>query len=75
MFNGNNISNNLDFDNYLKRLGYKFKNDNVEHAGYLVFRDKKISLAMDIGSSQIKITRKIINLAHYLLKLFQMVKN
>ncbi len=51
LFNGNNVSNNLDFDNYLKRLGYKFKNQNQEHAGYLVFKNKKICLAMDVGSS------------------------
>ena len=30
LFNGNNISNNTDFDNYLKRLGYKFKNENQD---------------------------------------------
>ena len=51
LFNGNNLSNNFDFDNYLKRLGYKFKNDNQEYAGYLIFKNKKICLAMDVGSS------------------------
>ncbi len=51
LFNGNNISNNLDFDNYLNRLGYKFKNESQEHAGYLIFKNKKICLAVDIGSS------------------------
>tara|TARA_Y100000591_G_scaffold288402_1_gene272616 strand:- start:7369 stop:8979 length:1611 start_codon:yes stop_codon:yes gene_type:complete len=51
LFNGNNISNNFDFDNYLKRLGYKFKNENQEHAGYLVFKNKKICFAMDVGSA------------------------
>ena len=30
LFNGNNISNNNEFDNYLKRFGYKFKNENHE---------------------------------------------
>ena len=30
LFNGNNISNNHDFDNYLKRFGYKFKNENKD---------------------------------------------
>ncbi len=51
LFNGNNISNNRDFDNYLKRLGYKFKNENQECGGYIVFRDKKFCLAMDVGPS------------------------
>ncbi len=49
LFNGNNISNNADFDNYLKRLGYKFKNDDQECGGYLVLKNKKICLAVDIG--------------------------
>ena len=30
LFNGNNLSNNNDFDNYLKKLGYKFNNDDQE---------------------------------------------
>ena len=51
LFNGNNISNNNDFDNYLKRLGYKFKNDNQEYGGYLIFKNKKICLIMDAGST------------------------
>ena len=49
LFNGNNISNNSDFDNYLKRLGYKFKNVAHEFGGYVVFKNKKICMAMDIG--------------------------
>ncbi len=49
LFNGNSISNNEDFDNYLKRLGYKFKNENHECGGYMVFKNKKICLAMDTG--------------------------
>ncbi len=51
LFNGNNISNNIEFDNYLKRLGYKFKNESQEHGGYFVLRDKKICLTMDVGPS------------------------
>ncbi len=51
LFNGNNISNNFDFDNYLKRLGYKFKSENYEHAGYIILKNKKICLAMDVGAS------------------------
>ena len=51
LFNGNNISNNKDFDNYLKRLGYKFKNDSLEFGDYLIFKNKKTFLIMDVGST------------------------
>ena len=51
LFNGNNISNNSDFDNYLKRLGYKFKNENYDHGGYFFLKNKKITFAMDCGST------------------------
>ena len=36
LFNGNYISNNNEFDQYLKRFGYKFKNENKELAGYAI---------------------------------------
>ena len=42
LFNGNNISNNADFDNYLKRLGYTLKNENQDLGGYTVLKNKKI---------------------------------
>jgi len=51
LFNGNNNSNNQDFDNYLKRLGYKFKNENKDYCGYTILQNKKICLVMDTGSS------------------------
>ena len=51
LFNGNNISDNEEFDSYLKRLGYKFKNENQDNGGYIILKDKKICLAMDVGSS------------------------
>ncbi len=51
LMNGNNISKNFEFDNYLKRFGYKFKNENKELGGYVILHDKKISIAMDIGDS------------------------
>jgi uncharacterized heparinase superfamily protein len=51
LFNGNYISNNDDFDQYLKRFGYKFKNENKELAGYAVLKNKKIVIAMDIGTN------------------------
>ena len=49
LMNGNNISNNIEFDNYLKRFSYKFKNEKKEFGGYAILYDKKISIAMDIG--------------------------
>jgi uncharacterized heparinase superfamily protein len=51
LFNGNYISNNVEFDHYLKRLGYVFKNESKEVAGYTILKNKKIILAMDIGES------------------------
>ncbi len=51
LFNGNNKSNTHDFDHYLRRLGYKFKNENKECGGYIILKNKKICLAMDAGSS------------------------
>jgi len=58
LFNGNNISNNIEFDNYLKRLNYKFKNEEKEYADYIILKNKKICFIMDIGSSpDIKYTK------------------
>ena len=54
LFNGNYLSNNNEFDQYLKRFGYKFINESKEHAGYAILRNKKIILVMDVGSSPIK---------------------
>ena len=51
LFNGNNLSNNGEFENYLKRLGYKFKNENQELGGYIILRNKKICISMDAGST------------------------
>jgi len=51
LFNGNHESNNAEFDHYLQRLGYKFKNQNNELGGYAILNNKKIALIMDIGSS------------------------
>jgi len=53
LMNGNNLSNKLDLDNYLKRFGYKFKNENKEFGGYAILQNKKISLVMDVGHSPI----------------------
>ena len=47
LFNGNYVSNNNEFDQYLKRFGYNFKSENKELAGYAILKNKKIILAMD----------------------------
>jgi uncharacterized heparinase superfamily protein len=51
LFNGNHETNNVDFDHYLKKLGYSFKNESNELGGYAKLSNKKNSLIMDIGSS------------------------
>ena len=52
LMNGNNVSNNLEFDQYLKRFGYKFTNEKrKEFAGYAILYNNKISIVMDTGSS------------------------
>ncbi len=51
LYNGNNISDNNNFDNYLQRLGYKFKNENQDYGGYIILRNKKMCLTMDAGPS------------------------
>jgi uncharacterized heparinase superfamily protein len=51
LFNGNYISDNNEFDQYLKRFGYIFKNANKELAGYVILKNKRIILTMDIGDS------------------------
>mgnify|MGYP001495966905 CR=1 FL=1 len=50
-FNGNYHTKNNDFDQYLKRFGYTFKNELNELGGYAILKNKKIVLVMDIGSS------------------------
>ena len=51
LFNGNNETNNIDFDHYLKKHGYNFKNQSNELGGYVVLNSKKTSLIMDVGSA------------------------
>ncbi len=54
-FNGNYSSENKEFDQYLKRFGYTFKNQINELGGYAILKNKKIILAADVGSSPNKI--------------------
>ncbi len=49
LMNGNNISNNLEFNHYLKRFSYNFKNQGIELGGYAILGNKKISIVMDVG--------------------------
>ena len=51
LFNGNHEGNNADFENYLKRYGYNFKNQINELGGYVILNDKKTVIAMDVGST------------------------
>ena len=51
LFNGNQETNNFEFDNYLERLGYKFKVQNNEIGGYAILNNKKTSLIMNVGPS------------------------
>ncbi|MDC0046268.1 heparinase II/III-family protein [Candidatus Pelagibacter sp.] len=54
LFNGNYHTENNNFDQYLKRFGYTFNNDVNELGGYVILKNKKIVLAMDVGSSPSK---------------------
>ena len=51
LFNGNHETKNNEFDHYLKRLGYNFKNQSNEVGGYAILNNKKVILIMDVGSS------------------------
>ena len=54
LFNGNNNSNNKDFDEYLSLFRYKFKNDKFDISGYTILKNKNAVLAMDTGSNPVK---------------------
>ena len=51
LFNGNSEDINNSFDNYLNLHKYKFKDDGNEAGGYIVFKNKKTYLAVDIGKA------------------------
>ena len=51
LMNGNNISDNSEFNHYLKRFSYKFKNESKELGGYAILYNNKMSLVMDVGPS------------------------
>ncbi len=54
LFNGNNQSNNKDFDKYLSLFRYKFKSDKSEMSGYTILKNKDVVLAMDTGNNPAK---------------------
>ncbi|GIT35883.1 MAG: hypothetical protein Ct9H300mP5_3520 [Candidatus Pelagibacterales bacterium] len=39
---------NKEFDQYLNTHGYKFKNNSFETGGYIVLKNKKINLVMEL---------------------------
>ena len=51
LFNGNHGADNAEFDKYLKFHGYKFNNENNEHGGYVILKNKNVLLAVDLGPS------------------------
>ncbi len=54
LFNGNNNSNNYEFDKYLKLFRYNFKSDKLDTSGYTILKNKDAALIMDTGSNPIK---------------------
>ncbi len=51
LFNGNQFTKKIEFENYLKRLGYNFKTESHLAGGYAFLKNNKYCLAMDIGNS------------------------
>ncbi len=51
LFNGNNNSNNKEFDKYLSLFRYNFKSDNFETSGYTILKNKNAILAIDTGNN------------------------
>ena len=51
LFNGNFEEFNDEFDNYLNFHKYKFKDDTNEAGGYVVLKNKKTLLVVDVGKA------------------------
>jgi len=49
LFNGNYEAEYYELDKYLESHGYKFKNASTEIGGYVILKNKNISIAMDMG--------------------------
>ena len=54
LFNGNNNSNNYEFDKYLRLFRYNFKSDKLDTSGYTILKNKDATLIMDTGNNPIK---------------------
>jgi len=54
LFNGNNNSDNKEFDKYLSLFRYKFKNDKFDISGYTILKNKNTVLAVDTGGNPAK---------------------
>jgi uncharacterized heparinase superfamily protein len=51
LFNGSSEIKNDEFEKYLNYLNYNFNDNSKEKSGYFIFKNKKIVLIMDAGSS------------------------
>lgn len=51
LFNGNHITDNKEFDKYLKTRGYNFNCEKNEISGYVYLKNKKNSLIFDAGAT------------------------
>ena len=51
LFNGNHYKNISDFNIFLKKHGYSFKNTENSIGGYTIFKNKRNSLIVDLGPS------------------------
>ena len=49
LFNGNHETDYYDFDEYLKMHGYNFKSNSNLLGGYILLKNKKNSIIMDVG--------------------------
>ena len=50
LFNGNHLTDLSFFNKFIKDHNYKFKSEGNTVGGYLILRNKKNSLIMDVGS-------------------------
>jgi len=51
LFNGSSEIQNKEFEKYLNYLHYNFNDSSKEKSGYIIFKNKKIVLIMDVGDS------------------------
>ena len=51
LFNGSSEIKNEEFEKYLNYFNYNFNDNSKENNGYVIFKNKKIVLIMDVGNS------------------------